>query len=148
MASDLRYILSALKINNDLERIGDHAVNIARRIAPLGEYRQLVSELGVEKLGHEASLLFGDVLSLVESHEMKYCRTIYTRSACLKEGCELIAQKIMDEMMRKSEVVVVSSNILIIINLIERITSYSNNIAESITFVVEGEIVKHKKRLN
>ena len=147
VARDLRYILSALKINNDLERVGDHAANIAKRIAPLEDYRDLVSELGVDKVGHETSLLFADVLSLVESHDLKYCREIYTRSATLKEGCEAIAEKVLNEMMHKSEVVVVASNILIIVNLIERIASYSNNIAESITFVVEGEIVKHKKKL-
>lgn len=146
VASDLRYILSALKINNDLERVGDHAVNIAKRIAPLEDYRPLVKELGVDQVGQETSLLFADVLSLVESHDLKYCKKIYTRSAALKGACEAIAKNILDQMMHKSEVVVVASNILIIVNLIERIASYSNNIAESITFVVEGEIVKHKRR--
>ena len=147
VASDLRYILSALKINNDLERVGDHAVNIAKRIAPLEDYGTLVSELGVDALGLETSLLFADVLKLVESHDLKYCPKIYNRSSTLKDGCEEIAEKVMNEMMHKSEVVVVASNILIIVNLIERIASYSNNIAESITFVVEGEIVKHRKKL-
>lgn len=146
VASDLRYILSALKINNDLERVGDHAVNIAKRIEPLEDYRPLVTELGIDTVGQETSLLFADVLSLVESHDVKYCKKIYNRTATLKKGCEDIVQKVLDEMMHKSEVVVVASNILIIVNLIERIAGYSNNIAESITFVVKGEIVKHKKR--
>ena len=147
VASDLRYILSALKINNDLERVGDHAVNIAKRIEPLADYRQLISELGIEEVSKETSLLFADVLSLVKNHDLEYCTKIYQRSSTLKEGCEAIAEKILAEMMHQSEVVVVASNILIIVNLIERIASYSNNIAESITFVVEGEIVKHKKKM-
>lgn len=146
VASDLRYILSALKINNDLERVGDHAVGIARRIEPLEDYRPLVAELGVDQVGEVTSLLFADVLELVKTHNLEYCQKIYNRSAILKEGCETIAEKILNEMMHKSEVVVVASNILIIVNLIERIASYSNNIAESITFVVDGEIVKHKKK--
>ena len=147
VAHDLRYILSALKINNDLERVGDHAVNIARRIAPLEDYRQLIADLGVEQVGAETSLLFSDVLNLVKSHDLKYCQEIYQRSSSVKEGCRNIAEKILNEMMHKSEIVVVASNILIIVNLIERIASYSNNIAESITFVVEGEIVKHRKNI-
>jgi len=147
VASDLRYILSALKINNDLERVGDHAVNIAKRIEPLEDYRQLVADLGVDQVGNETSLLFSDVLSLVKTHELKYCQEIYQRSASVKEGCHEIADQILNEMMHKSEVVIVASNILIIVNLIERIASYSNNIAESITFVVEGEIVKHRKNI-
>jgi len=147
VASDLRYILSALKINNDLERVGDHAVNIAKRIEPLEDYRQLIADLGVDRVGNETSLLFSDVLSLVKTHDMKYCQEIYQRSASVKEGCHEIADQILNEMMHKSEVVIVASNILIIVNLIERIASYSNNIAESITFVVEGEIVKHRKNI-
>jgi len=145
VARDLRYILSALKINNDLERVGDHAVNIAKRIAPLEDYRQLVTDLGVDQVGNETSLLFADVINLVRTHDLHYCHEIYRRSALVKEGCRNIADEILNEMMQKSEVVVVASNILIIVNLIERIASYSNNIAESITFVVEGEIVKHRK---
>jgi phosphate transport system protein len=147
VASDLRYILSALKINNDLERVGDHAVSIAKRIEPLEDYRPLVTELGVDRVGGITSLLFADVLELVKTHNLEYCQKIYQRSAILKEGCGAIAEKILNEMMHKSEVVVVASNILIIVNLIERIASYSNNIAESITFVVEGEIVKHRKNI-
>jgi phosphate transport system protein len=147
VASDLRYILSALKINNDLERVGDHAVNIAKRIAPLEDYRLLISALGVDKVGKDTSLLFSDVVSLVKTHDLKYCQEIYQRSASLKEDCEAIVEEILSEMMDKSEIVVVASNILIIVNLIERIASYSNNIAESITFVVEGQIVKHRKNI-
>ena len=146
VAHDLRYILSALKINNDLERVGDHAVSIAKRIEPLEDYRQLVADLGIENVSQITSLLFADVVELVKTHDLEYCQKIYRRSSTLKEGCEAIAEKILSEMMDKSEVMVVASNILIIVNLIERIASYSNNIAESITFVVEGEIVKHKKK--
>lgn len=147
VAHDLRYILSALKINNDLERVGDHAVSIAKRIEPLEDYRQLVTDLGVDGIGDETSALFAEVLNLVKTHDMKYCQVIYHRSSALKESCHDIAEKILNEMMAQSEVVVVASNILIIVNLIERIASYSNNIAESITFVVEGEIVKHRKNI-
>ncbi len=147
VASDLRYILSALKINNDLERIGDHAVNIAKRVAPLSEYRQLISELGVDQVSAQTSLLFSDVLQLVKTHDLKICQEIYQRSASVKEGCHEVADQILNEMMQQSEIVVVASNILIILNLIERIAGYSNNIAESITFVVDGEIVKHRKNL-
>jgi len=134
-----------LKINNDLERVGDHAVNIAKRIAPIEEYHELIAELQVNQTAQETSLLFADVVNLVKTHKLEYCREIYQRSAIVKDGCHTIADKILNEMMSKSEIVVVASNILIIVNLIERIASYSNNIAESITFVVEGEIVKHKK---
>lgn len=146
VASDLRYIISALKINNDLERIGDHAVNIAKRIEPLLDYRQLVKEFGIDTIGEKTTVLFSDVVELVKTHDLTYAVKIMNKAETIKEECEDIAARILSEMMHQSEVVVVAANILIIINLFERVTSYSTNIAESITFVVDGEIVKHRKR--
>lgn len=145
VASDLRYIISALKINNDLERIGDHAVNIAKRIEPLSDYKQLVEEFGIGSIGDKTSDLFADVVELVKTHDLVFAEKIMIRAADLKEECEKIAARILGEMMHQSEVVVIATNILIIINLFERVASYSTNIAESITFVVNGEIVKHRK---
>jgi len=145
VASDLRYIISALKINNDLERIGDHAVNIAKRIEPLQDYKQLVEEFGIDIIGEKTTILFSDVVELVKTHDLTYAIKIMNKAETIKEECEDIASRILGEMMHQSEVVVVAANILIITNLFERITSYSTNIAESITFVVDGEIVKHKK---
>ncbi len=145
VASDLRYIISALKINNDLERIGDHAVNIAKRIEPLTDYKQLIEDLGIDTIGEKTIDLFADVTELVKTHDLIYAEKIVNKAEAIKEKCETIASRILGEMMHQSEVVVVAANILIIINLFERITSYSTNVAESITFVVDGEIVKHKK---
>ena len=145
VASDLRYIISALKINNDLERIGDHAVNIAKRIEPLQDYKQLIEEFGINIIGEKTTLLFSDVVELVKTHDLTFAIKIMNKAEAIKEECEDIATRILGEMMHQSEVVVVAANILIITNLFERITSYSTNIAESITFVVDGEIVKHKK---
>jgi phosphate transport system protein len=145
VASDLRYIISALKINNDLERIGDHAVNIAKRIEPLQDYKQLVEEFEIDIIGEKTKDLFSDVVDLVKTHDLTYAIKIMNKAETIKEECKDIASRILGEMMHQSEVVVVAANILIITNLFERITSYSTNIAESITFVVEGEIVKHRK---
>ena len=145
VASDLRYIISALKINNDLERIGDHAVNIAKRIEPLQEYKQLLEEFGIDIIGEKTTDLFADVFKMVETHDLAFAEKVTTKANIIKDECEKIAARILTEMMHQSEVVVVAANILIITNLFERISSYSTNIAESITFVVDGEIVKHRK---
>ena len=147
VASDLRYIISALKINNDLERIGDHAVNIEKRIEPLQDYKNLIEDLAINTIGDKTIALFADVVDLVKTHDLTYAVKIMNKAETIKEECEDIASKILGEMMHQSEVVVVAANILIIINLFERISSYSTNVAESITFVVEGEIVKHKKHI-
>ena len=144
-AGDLRVVIAIIKAITDLERIGDHAVNIAKRIEPLQDYNKLVEELGIDIIGEKTTNLFSDVVELVKTHDLAFAEKIITNAEEIKEECEKIAARILGEMMHQSEVVVVAANILIIINLFERITSYSTNIAESITFVVNGEIVKHRK---
>ncbi|MEI6822176.1 MAG: phosphate signaling complex protein PhoU [Bacteroidota bacterium] len=146
VASDLRFILSSLKINNDLERTGDHAVSIAKRIEAIADYPDILEELGIPVVCEATTLLFKDVVSLVKSHNMVFSIDIFNNAAEIKEKCHEISEKILDEMMHKTEVIVVATNIMVIVNLIERIASYSTNIAESIVFVVEGKIVKHKKK--
>lgn len=145
VASDLRYIISSLKINNDLERIGDHAVNIAKKIESLQDYKQLIEKLKIDTIGQKTIDLFSDVFDMVVTLNLDFAEKVVHKAYEIKDECEEIASKIMDEMMQQSEVVVIAANILIITNLYDRISSYATNIAESITFVVKGEIVKHKK---
>ena len=146
VATDLRYIISSLKINNDLERVGDHVTNIAKRIEPLQDYKPLVEELGIYEIGQKTTELFSKVVDLVKSHDLTIAETIMEEAETLKDECKDIAAKILLEMMHQSEVVVVAANLLVILNIFERIASYSTNISESITFVVNGEIVKHRKQ--
>ena len=146
VATDLRFILSSLKINNDLERTGDHAVSIAKRIDAIADYPDILQELGIPEVCEATTLLFKDVVNLVKTHNLVLSSDIFNNAADIKEKCHEISNKILDEMMHKSEVIVVATNIMVIINLIERIAGYSTNIAESIVFVVEGKIVKHSKK--
>jgi phosphate transport system protein len=145
VATDLRFIMSALKINNDLERVGDHAVSIAKRIAPLEDFHKMISTLGVDKVANQVVMLFSEILELVRNRDVSRDNEVFKQAAEIKEECRAIAGKILVEMMEKSDVVVIASNILGILNHLERIAGYATNITESITFVVEGEIIKHRR---
>jgi phosphate transport system protein len=145
VATDLRFIMSALKINNDLERVGDHAVSIAKKIAPLEDFHQMISSLGVDSMSDQVVQLFTEILGLVMNRDISRNNEIYSAAAGIKEECRVIAGKILIEMMEKSDVVVIASNILGILNHLERIAGYATNITESIAFVVEGEIIKHRR---
>ena len=145
VATDLRYIISSLKINNDLERIGDHAVNIAKRIEPLCDYTNFSNELGVNEIANKILTLSKDVDQLIKSRQSILAEDIFKMAKSIKDSCHRVSEKIVEEMMQQKEVIVVATNIMIIVNLMERIAAYSTNIAESIVFVTEGKIIKHKK---
>jgi len=146
VASDLRFIMAALKINNDLERIGDHAVNIAKRIEPLADYNNLITDLKLDSITCRVTILLKDITSLVKTRNLTFATDIMREGAAIKEDCKGINDQILDEMMHKNEIITVATNLMIIVNLLERITGYSVNIAESIIFVVDGKIIKHRKK--
>lgn len=87
VATDLRYIISSLKINNDLERVGDHVTNIAKRIEPLQDYKSLVEELGIYEIGQKTAEIFSKVVELVKSHELTIAETIMEEAEALKDEC-------------------------------------------------------------
>jgi len=145
VATDLRLIMSALKMNNDLERMGDLAVSIAYKIEGLSDYREIIDELHIDDLAGRTDLIVQDVLTILQSRNTAFVKDIFAMAAEIEERVHITSAMIIEEMMHKSEVIVVATNLMIILSQIERIAGYSTNIAEAIYFIVEGKMIKHKK---
>ncbi|MEI7500126.1 MAG: phosphate signaling complex protein PhoU [Bacteroidota bacterium] len=145
VATDLRMIMSALKMNNDLERLGDLAVNISSKIEGINEYREIISELHVDELAGMADLIVKDVITILNTRNITFVKDIFSSANAIEAKVQAISGRILDEMMHKTEVIVVATNLIIILTQIDRIAGYSTNIAESVVFIVEGRMIKHKK---
>jgi phosphate transport system protein len=145
VATDLRFIMSALKMNNDLERMGDHAVGIAEKIEGLSDYPGIVSELNMTELINQVEIIVRDVINILTSRNTTFVKDIFSAAASIEEKSQEIASRIMEEMMKKTDVIVVATNLMVILTHLERIAGYSTNIAESVVFIVEGQVIKHKK---
>jgi phosphate transport system protein len=147
VATDLRFIIASLKINNDLERIGDHAVNIAKRIKSMSDYSDLLKELGITyDIANQVVALYKIVDRLIETRQSVLAYDIFTEAKIIKGNCHLKSEKVIREMALDKDVLILVSNIRIILNLFERIADYSTNIAEDMIFVSEGKIIKHQFR--
>jgi phosphate transport system protein len=146
VATDLRFIMASLRINNDLERMGDHAVDIAKRIESLSDFKDILQELKFDGLARATDTIVKDVISILNSKNVVFIKDIVNDSEIIKEKIKVISEQIIQQMTQKSDVVVVATNLMIILSQIERIADYSLNIAESIFFLVEGRLVKHTKR--
>jgi phosphate transport system protein len=146
VATDLRLIMASLRMNNDLERMGDHAVNIASRIDGLSDYKDILQELKIDQLAEATDAIVRDVITILNSRNVVFIKDIFNDSEIIKEKIQIISEQIIEQMTKKSDVVVVATNLMIILSQIERIAGYSLNIAESIFFLVEGRLVKHTKR--
>jgi phosphate transport system regulatory protein PhoU len=145
VASDLRLIMAALKINNDLERLGDLGVTIAKKIEAISDFKDVIVELNIDTLANMSEILVKDCINILTTHNVTFIRDIFESAATLKDKVQQTSNRIIDEMMNKTDVVVVATNLMLIINQMERIAGYSTNIAESVYFLVEGKIVKHTK---
>jgi phosphate transport system protein len=144
VATDLRLIMSALKMNNDLERLGDLAVNISEKIEGVSEYKEILTELHVDELANMADLIVKDVVTILNTRNTTFVKDIFTSANAIEAKVQAVSGRILDEMMHKTEVIVVATNLMIILTQIDRIAGYSTNIAESIVFIVDGKMIKHK----
>jgi phosphate transport system protein len=145
VATDLRLIMSALKMNNDLERLGDLAVNISAKIEGVSEYKEILNDLHVDELASMADLIVKDVINILNTRNTTFVKDIFISASAIEAKVQAISGRILDEMMHKTEVIVVATNLMIILTQIDRIAGYSTNIAESVVFIVEGRMIKHKK---
>ncbi len=144
VATDLRLIMSALKMNNDLERLGDLAVNISAKVEGVSDYKEILTDLHVDELANMADLIVKDVITILNTRNTTFVKDIFSSANAIEEKVQAVSSRILDEMMHKTEVIVVATNLMIILTQIDRIAGYSTNIAESIVFIVEGKMIKHK----
>ena len=143
VATDLRLIMAALKMNNDLERMGDLAVSIAKKIEGISEFKPIIAELKIDELAKDTEMIVSDVIQLLNSRQTVLVKDIYDNANSIKDKIQVISATMIEQMMQKSDVIVVATNLAIILTHIERLAGYSTNIAESIVFLVEGRVVKH-----
>jgi phosphate transport system protein len=143
MAVDLRFIMAVVKINADLERVGDQAVNISQRIL------DLISEPEVE--------LPVDILRMAESVSTMVQRSLEAFVDGKAEVAEAVLQmdNVVDRMKDEAFVVLVQKmvsdprnarpalNVLLISRALERIADHATNIAEDVIFWVRGADVRH-----
>jgi phosphate transport system protein len=128
MAIDLRFILSVIRINADLERVGDQAVNIAVRVREMGAFANFDLPVDIPKLASLASAMVRKALqAFIEVDEMNDA-AFYALSSLIKDQPDLTPQ---------------SLNALIIARNLERVGDHATNIAEDVIFWVRGADVRH-----
>lgn len=146
VAIDLRYIITALKINNDLERIGDLAVNIAERAEYLSNQEPIEIPLDLEKMAElSQTMVRRSIDALVNldcqiAHEV--CQSDDAVDALHKQMYEHIQERIRrypDQMESLMHLLSVSRHL-------ERIADHATNIAEDVIYLVEGHIIRHQKQ--
>lgn len=148
VAIDLRFIMAILKINFDLERIGDHAEGIAHYVVnedkKISEH--LLQALDFEPMYEMIESMFENIFEAYEEKDVKVARKVFKKNKILdkinRKSFALIEAEIIKDVASTGQALVLFS----VIKKLERIGDLLKSIGEEIIFFVEAEVVKHKKK--
>ncbi len=143
MAVDLRFITSAMKINNDLERMGDHAVNIAERALELNRLKQLKPFLIIPRMAEIAQSMVRDSLKCFIDSNVEKARSVCIRDNEVDQHDDELFRELLTYMMEDPTTISRAMNLVLVSKNIERIADLSTNIAEEVIFIFEAKTIKH-----
>jgi phosphate transport system protein len=145
VAVDLRLLVAVLKINNDLERIGDLACNIARRARFLVAHPQVEAPFDLPGMARLAQSMLHDSLDAVVNMDTAQARKVCEADDELDAIHRQTYGLVRDEIRARTAHVDALTHILSTSNHLERIGDLATNIAEDVIYMVEGQIVRHQK---
>ena len=144
VAADLRFIISVLKVNNDLERIGDLAVNIAERAIYLSSHDPLQAALNFPSMADSARKMVRKSLDALIGMDAKLARVVLTMDDEIDDLNREMYTTLQDLMRQNPESIDRAVQTLSVSRYLERIADLSTNIAEDVVFMVEGELIRHQ----
>ena len=147
VAIDLRFIAAVIKINNNLERIADEAVNIARGVSIIAKREKLDISFDYSLMAGKAEYMLKKSLDALVNLDIdlafKVCTLDDEVDEMLREAYHRIKQAIGEHPDRVGYLI----NLLLISRHLERIADHGTNIAEEVIYLIEGEIVRHENFL-
>jgi phosphate transport system protein len=143
MARDLRLITMAMKISNDLERVGDHAVNIAEAVGHLAEQPIHLEFAEIDEMGRLATEMLSDALDTFVRADPEGAREVCRRDDRVDGLHNSLFRILLTHMMEDPRRIGASMSLFLVSRNLERIADLATNIAEDVVFLVEGRNIKH-----
>jgi phosphate transport system protein len=143
MARDLRMLLSALKIANDLERVGDHAVNIAQSAERLAQSRPIAPEPEIVEMARLTREMLSDALEAFIRGDAAAGREICLRDDKVDALHRSVFRILLTHMMEDPHTIGAGMELFLVSRNLERVADLATNIAEDVVFLVEGKSIKH-----
>ncbi|HSB55945.1 MAG TPA: phosphate signaling complex protein PhoU [Gemmatimonadales bacterium] len=143
MARDLRLLMAALKIANDLERVGDHAVNIAQSAERLLAAPAIVPEPEVVEMARLARRMLADALDAFVRTDAQAGRAVCQRDDLVDALHDSVFRILLTHMMETPHIITAAMELFLVSRNLERVADLATNIAEDVVFLVEGKSIKH-----
>jgi len=147
VAVDLRFLIAVIKINSELERIGDEAVNIANRVRNISKRRKLELSFDFGVMAEKAATMLRLSLDALVNLDLDLAFKVLT----LDDEVDLMHREIYDRikevMSQNPDHVGYLINLYTMSRHLERVGDHSTNIAEEVIYLIEGEIIRHRAKL-
>jgi len=143
MATDLRFLLALGRINSDLERIGDQAVNIAQSAMRILRHPQVKPYVDLPRMSELAEAMVRDSLNAVVRGDQELAQSVLRRDDQVDRLRDQLFRELLTYMMEDSAVVFAAFELVLVAKNLERIGDHATNIAEDVIYFVAGRDVRH-----
>ena len=142
--TDLRFLTMAMKIVTDLERMGDHAVNIAYRAISLNEEPQLKPYVDLPRMAEVAQSMVRDTITAFLDRDSRLAHSVHERDDLVDALNDQIFRELITYTVSDPSTVPRAMQLMIVSRCLERIADHATNIAENIIFIETGEMIRHR----
>jgi phosphate transport system protein len=148
VANDLRLVLSALKTNYNLERVGDYAYNIATLVRELESPidPECLSEMGIGEMFDTSLKMLATTLAAFEKEDSKLAREVFRKDELLDQIKMRSNRVAADLIKRKPDEAINILSLLSVIRKLERVGDQTKNMAEELIFYLEAKVLRHGRR--
>ncbi|MCB1059956.1 MAG: phosphate signaling complex protein PhoU [Calditrichaeota bacterium] len=146
VAVDLRYVVTVLKINSDLERIADFSVNVAKRARRLADQPRIILPREIITIADKSMLMVKSTLDCLVEHDALAARGVCAADDEVDDLQRKLHDIVKNEIMAKPEDTAQWLQVFSTIRYFERIGDLATNIAEDVIYLVEGEVIRHREQ--
>lgn len=146
VASDLRFIMSAMQISNEVERVGDLSLSIIKKSKSIKEKHDLIARHNIPEISKEVEEIVLKTILCFQNLDEKNISEVFMLNSTIKHKSAEAIQGIINEMKDNSKTVVSGTHLILVLKHIERIAEHCTNVAESVYFMINAKIIKNEKR--
>jgi phosphate transport system protein len=143
MAADLRAIVAAVKINTDLERVGDLAVNIAEAVRRYLRHPPVKQLIDIPRMAEIAQRMLRDALDAFVRRDTQLAQTVLEADDSLDALKTQVIRELLTYMLQDPQTIEPSLDLILISRHLERIGDHATNVAEDVIFMVSARDVRH-----
>ena len=143
MAGDLRTLVAVLKISNDLERVGDHAVNIAQCAKRLAEAFPMPEPSELDQMAELATGMLRDAITAFIDRDVALARNVCIRDEEVDRYNDTVFRLMLSRMADNTNTVIPALQMMLVARNLERVADLATNLAEDVIYIVEARTIKH-----